>query len=204
MHFKISWEKDCSYTLRYESGGKKLKRQELEILKQYPFVFMVSSINAEYYAATGYLQSAKNYPITFDTLWRQPHSVSNNRVLFAELSPAEQRKAKLKDTSQFALLYVYRPAKFVCSAVGFPLYANDILMAGFPPQGGAYVFKMRKQGTLRLQGQHNQNKDYVDLDIRFGQKYFVRVDTKWSMARCIPFLTEKPADKGEMEFIEAQ
>lgn len=204
LFFKVNWEKNCSYTLKYQSGGKKLKREELEVLKQYAFVFTVSAATPDYYVSASYLESAKNYPVAFDTMWRQPRPVAANRVIFTNLNPAEQRKAKLKDTSQFALLYVYRPSKFMCSAVGFPLYANDILMAGFPPKGGAYVFKLWRQGRLRLQGQHRQAKDYVDIDVRFGQKYFVRVDTKWSLARCIPFLVEKDKEKGEEEFLEAQ
>lgn len=202
--FKVVWDKNCSYTLTYQSGGKKLNREALAVLKQYSLVYAVSATTPEYYVTTGYLESSKNYPVSIDTLWRGPRSVPADRVVFAALNAAEQRKAKLKDTSRFALLYVYRPSKFVCGGVGFPLYGNDVLMAGFPPKGGAYVFKVVKPGSLRLQGQHRQAKDYVQLDVRFGQKYYVRVDTKWAFSRCNPFLTEKDKEKGEEEFLESQ
>jgi hypothetical protein len=202
--FQVSWPDQCQYSLKYKSGGKKLGRDVLAMFKQYAFVSVITQATPEYYVTTSYLESPKNYPIAIDTMWNAERKVSSDRVVFRALSPAEQRKAKLKDTSSFALLYVYRPSKFICSGVSFPLYGNDVLMCGFPEKGGAYVFKVQKQGLVRLTGQHRQNKDYLDVDIRFGQKYYVRVDTKWSLSRCIPFLTEKDKVKGEEEFIESQ
>jgi hypothetical protein len=204
LYFDVTWTGDCLYTLKYKSGGKKLDRQALAIFKQYSFVNVIQHTAPGYYVTTSYLDAATNYPISIDTLWHSEQKPSSDRIVFTALNAAGQRKAKLKDTSSFALLYVYRPSKFICSAVSFPMYGNDLLMCGFPEKGGAFVFKIQKQGPLRLQGQHRQKKDYLDLDIRFGQKYYVRVDTKWSMSRCIPYLTEKEKEKGEEEFLEAQ
>ena len=202
--FQVSWPDKCQYSLKYKSGGKKLSRDVLTMFKQYAYVSVITQATPDYYITTSYLESPKNYPIAVDTMWNAERKVSSDRVVFSALSPSEQRKAKLKDTSSFALLYVYRPSKFICSGVSFPLYGNDVLMCGFPEKGGAYVFKVQKQGPIRLTGQHRQNKDYLDVDFRFGQKYYVRVDTKWSMSRCIPFLMEKDKVKGEEEFIESQ
>lgn len=204
IHFQVTWSGACQYSLKYKSGGKKLKREALTIFKQHTFVNVINSTAPDYYVTTSYIDAPTNYPIAIDTMWHSEQKVSTDRIVFLPLSAAEQRKAKLKDTSSFALLYVYRPSKFVCSGVSFPMYGNDVLMCGFPEKGGAYVFKVLKKGPLRLQGQHRQKKDYLDLNIEFGQKYYVRVDTKWSMARCIPFLTEKDKEKGEEEFLEAQ
>jgi len=203
--FKVSWDRDCEYKLKYQSGGKKLKKEELNMLKQYNFVYTVSEATPNYYIATTFLNEPNDYPISVDTMWNKERPVSHDRVVFTNLSPTDIRKIKLKDTSHFALLYVYRPSKFVCGGIGFPMYANNMLMCGFPAKGGgAFVFKVVKEGPMRLQGQHKQKKDFLDLNIRFGQKYYVRVDTKWSMARCIPYLLEKDKLKGEEGFIEAQ
>lgn len=202
--FKVSWGRKCEYTLNYKSGGEKLKKEELAFLKQYKFVYTISEVTPNYYIAATYLNEPNNYPVSVDTMWNKERPVSHDRLVFTNLSAKDMRKARLKDTSQFALLYVYRPSKFKCSAIGFPLYANNMLMCGFPENGGAFVFKVLKQGPMRLQGQHKQHKDYLDLDIRFGQKYYVRVDTKWSIARCIPYLSEMENMKGQEEFLEAQ
>lgn len=204
IQFKVTWSGDCTYSLKYASGGKKLDKQALAVFKQYAIVSVVNQTAPGYYVTTSYLDATSNYPISVDTLWHAEQKASSDRILFTALNATGQRKAKLKDTSSFALLYVYRPSKFVCSAVSFPLYGNDLLMCGFPEKGGAFVFKVQKQGKLRLQGQHRKQKDYLDLDVRFGQKYYVRVDTKWSLSRCIPFLTEKEKEKGEEEFLESQ
>ena len=153
------------------------------MFKQNLYVSVVTQATPDYYVTTSYLESAKNYSIAVDIMWFAERNVSSDRVVFASLNPSEQRKAKLKDTSSFALLYVYRPSKFICSGVSFPMYGNDVLMCGFPEKGGAYVFKVQKEGPIRLTGQHRQQKDYLDLDVRFGQKYYVRVDTKWSMSQ---------------------
>ena len=202
--FKVSWGRNCTYTLKYMSGGKKISKEELALLKQYSLVHTVSESTPGYYIATTYLNEPNDYPISVDTMWNKEKTLIHDRVVFTNLSPADMRKTKLKDTSKFALLYVYRPSRFVCGGIGFPMYANNMLMCGFPAKGGAFVFKIVKQGPMRLQGQHKQKKDYLDLDISFGQKYYVRVDTKWSMARCIPYLTEKDKLKGQEEFLEAQ
>jgi hypothetical protein len=204
IHFQVKWANNCEYSLKYKSGGKNLGRDVLALFKQYAYVSVIKEVAPEYYVTTSYLDATTNYPVAVDTMWHSERKVSSDRIVFTALNAAAQRKAKLKDTSSFALLYVYRPSKFVCGGVSFPMYGNDILMCGFPEKGGGFVFKVHKQGPLRLQGQHRQKKDYLDLDIRFGQKYYVRVDTKWSMARCIPFLTEKDKEKGEAEFLESQ
>ncbi len=202
IYFQIKWNK-CQYSLKYISGGNKLSREVLKLFKEHTIVSVITDVTAYYYVATNYIDDATTtYPISVDTLWNSEQMVPSDCVVLRALTPAEQRKAKLKDTSSFALLYLYRPSRFVCSGIHFPLYNDDILMCGFPEHGGGYVFKIYKQGPLRLQGQHRQKKDYLDLNIHFGQKYYVRVDTKWSMARCIPFLIEKDKEKGEEEFLE--
>ena len=202
INFQVAWKNNW-YSLNYKSGGKKLSRDVLRLFKEHTIVSVITNVTPTYYIATNYLDDpATTYPISVDTLWYSEQIVSADRVKFKALTPTELRKAKLKDTSTFALLYVYRPSKFICSGIHFPLYSGDVLMCEFPEHSGGYVFKVYKQGPLRLQGQHRQKKDYMDLDIRFCQKYYVRVDTKWSMARCIPFLTEKDIAKGEAEFAD--
>lgn len=204
IFFSVSWANACQYTLKYASGGEKLDKDMLALIKQHPLVSSITASTPDYYVTADYFDATTNYPYAFDTLWHKEQNVTPDRVFLTALSPAEIRKIKIRDTTQYAVLYVYRSSKFVCSKIPFPIYGNNVLMCGLSGNGNAFAFKVTKQGPIRIQGQHNQKKDYLDVDVRFGQKYFVKVDSKWSAARCLPILTEVAKLQGEGEFAEAQ
>ncbi len=138
-----------------------------------------------------------------DTIWKAERAVVN-KTLFTELKPLDVRRLKFKDTSQYALLYVYRSGKFVGSLLDYLLKCDGVAMASMSNKS-AYIFKILKPGTLRLVAQTLNHEDRVDIDIQFGKKYYVKCDIKLTLnngGRPVIDLVEN--SKGELGFLEAQ
>jgi len=201
--WKVSWQKGCNYTLKYVSGGKDLKKEELAFVKQHVLVFTVNSETEDYYVFSEYVDKVSKTPFLADTMWkREKARVTDNR-LFSEIKPQDLRKLRFKDTSQYALVYVYRPGKLVCSIISYILYCNDIPMSAMKSKS-AYVFKVYKEGPVKFWAENkNGIKSYIDLSIQFGKKYYLNCDINWSADRCIPDLSEDSKEKGETRFNEA-
>src|SRR4051812_10963077 len=47
--WKISWQKDCRFTLKYISGGKDLKKEELAFVTEHILAFEINSETDDYY-----------------------------------------------------------------------------------------------------------------------------------------------------------
>lgn len=202
--WQVSWENDCQYTLKYLSGGKQLKKEETAFLKEHSIVFAINAVTSDYYIISQYIDKAGNIPFMIDTMWRREIKHPTDKRLFSLTTEKEIRKARFKDTSKYALLYVYRPSKLVCSFIDYPLFCNSMLMCNMASRSAAYVFKIWKEGPLWIEGQNNKHKDREDLDIQFGQKYYLLCNIRWSASRCIPYLSGVDKEKGEAGFLEAQ
>lgn len=202
--WQVSWENDCQYALKYVSGGKQLKKEETAFLKEHTIVFAINAVNPDYYIISQYIDKAGNLPFMTDTMWRREIKNPTDKRLFSSITEKEIRKARFRDTSNYALLYVYRPSKLVCSFIDYPLFCNGMLMCNMAGKSAAYVFKIWKEGPLRIEGQNNKHKDREDLDIQFGQKYYLHCNIRWNASRCTPYLSLVDKEKGEAGFLEAQ
>lgn len=198
----VDWQNDCQYKLKYVSGGKP-KKEEAELFKKHVLVLTVEMNNPDYYLTNYYLDKKSKVAFLTDTVWKAERTVVN-KALFTEVQPIEVRRMKFKDTSQYALLYVYRSGKFVGSLVNYLLKCDGIAMASMGNKS-AYIFKILRPGTLHLVAQTINHDDRVDVDIQFGKKYYVRCDIKLTLdngGRPVIDLVEN--SKGELGFLQAQ
>jgi len=201
--WQINWQNDCSYTMKYLSGGKQLKKEDLALLKQHNLAFKIETVTKDYYIFSEYLDKVSKTPFLKDTMWTAEKNIVADNRLFSLTTQQEVRKSHFKDTSQYALLYVYRPSKLVCSLVEYLVNANDVAMCS-ARSNSAYIFKIWKEGTIRLSAKNNNKGTEEKLDVQLGHKYYLKCDINWNMDRCIPAISIVDEAKGLAGFLEVQ
>jgi hypothetical protein len=201
--WQVKWQSNCRYTMKYIAGGKDLKKEERDFVKNHSLAFEINTVTSDYYIFSEYIDKVGKTAFLVDTMWRKEKtSISDNRF-YAEVQYKDIRKMHFRDTSQYALLYVYRSSKFVCSLVDYLVTANDVAMCNMKTKT-AYVFKVTREGKIHLTGSNGNKKSSVDLEIHFGNKYYLNCDIHWNMDRCIPDLSLVEKGKGEADFVAAQ
>jgi len=200
--WQINWPNECHFKMKYLSGGK-LKKEEAQLFKSHVLLLSVEANNANYYLANYYLDKKGRSPFLIDTFWKMERPATDKRI-FSELEPVEIRRLRFKDTSQYALLYVYRSGKFVGSLADYILKCDDVAMARMSNRS-AYVFRIWKEGPLRIIGETINHEDRAETDIVFGHKYYLKCDIKLTLDNGgRPVLTFVDKEKGESGFLEAQ
>ena len=201
--WKIDWQNECQYKMKYLSGGGKLKKEDLDLFKNHVLVLSVEVNNGNYYLTNYYLDKKSKVLFLSDTVWKIQRIVTDKK-LFTEVQINEIRRLKFKDTSQYALLYVYRSGKFIGSLADFILKCEGVAMANMSNRS-AYVFKIWKEGTLHFIAQTINHQDRADIDFQFGHKYYLNCDIKLTLdngGRPVLHVVDK--DKGEDGFFSAQ
>ncbi|HWI90434.1 MAG TPA: hypothetical protein VNT20_04125 [Flavisolibacter sp.] len=201
--WKIDWQNECQFKMKYMGGSGQLKKQDAELFKNHVLVLSVETNNENFYLANYYLDKKSKVPFLSDTVWKKERAASD-KILFSEVAPNEIRRLKFKDTSRYALLYVYRSGKFVGSLAGFILKCEGVAMAKMSNRS-AYVFKIWKEGKLHFIAQTINHQDRADIDFQFGHKYYLNCDIKLTLdngGRPVLHVVDK--DKGEDGFFSAQ
>jgi hypothetical protein len=201
--WQVKWQNNCRYTMKYIAGGKDLKKEEQDFVHKHVLAFEINSVTPDYYIFSEYIDKVEKTPFLVDTMWRKEKTIVADKRVYMEVQYKDIRKMHFKDTSQYALLYIYRSSKLVCSLVDYLVTANDVAMCSMKTKT-AYVFKVTKEGKIHLTGSNGNKKSSVDLDIQFGNKYYLNCDIHWSMDRCIPDLSLTEKGKGEADFAAAQ
>jgi hypothetical protein len=197
--WKITWQNECQYTLKFISGGN-FKKEELTFLKQNNLVFVITKSSEDYYVFNQYTDKVSKNPVFIDTIWKDERTSIKDKRFFSQIKPEDVRKMRFKDTSGYALLYVYRPGKFICSQIALSLNSNNVFMADVH-NNSSYVFKILKEGPLYLTAGTANHKFKQSVDIEFGKKYYIMCDTKWTADRCKPLLFEEDKKVGELGFL---
>jgi len=201
--WQVKWQSNCRYTMKYIGGGKDLKKEEQDFVQKHLLAFEINTVMPDYYIFSEYIDKVSKTPFLVDTMWRKEKvSVPDKRV-YTEVQYKEIRKMHFKDTSRFALLYVYRSSKFVCSQIDYLVSANDVAMCNMKTKT-AYIFKVTREGNIHLTGNNGKRTSTVDLEIHFGNKYYLNCDIHWNLDHCIPDLSLVDKGKGETEFAAAQ
>ncbi|ANE49640.1 hypothetical protein [Flavisolibacter tropicus] len=195
--WKLDWNSDCSYSLKYISGSK-LKREELAVLKQHTFFYEITENTPDYYLFNGYLENKKGALLQSDTMWLKEKAVTPNTLLFAPTDPNAVRKARFSDTSTYALLYIYRPKRNICFLADYTVYGNDMPMF-VSKNNSRYILKIYKEGPLKLKAKGGLKDDNLEINIRFGQKYYLGALIKFG-GYCTPLLTLEKEETGKLEF----
>lgn len=200
--WKVNWISDCSYTLKYLSGSEKQKPEEADFLKKHKLLYEIGNITPNYYLFKTYVDNNKNPVIMSDTVWFKEKTLVTDNSLFKQIDISTAYRIRLKDTSKFALLYVYRPGKFPCSFIDYIVYYNDNIMY-LAKNKSAYVFKILKEGPAMIRAVSQGKESTVKLDVQFGQRYYLASEIVWG-SPCKPILLITDEEKGRKEFEKIQ
>lgn len=196
--WKVEWSDDCTYSLKYQSG--KLKREEADLIKNHLFIYQILQTTADYYTINAYLDSKKNQ-INSDTVWVKEKPIIPDTRLYTPIQSAALRREHFSDTSQYAVLYIYRPGKIPCAAMDQIVNANNYPMSLMKTRT-AYIFKIWKQGPLKLWSVADKNETSIVIPISFGKKYYISAEPKWKNYCPLDFELMN-VEKGKEQFSEA-
>jgi hypothetical protein len=83
------------------------------------------------------------------------------------------KKQKFGDTLKYAILYVCRPDKFAGSIIGYDIQLGNLVICR-AKNNSTYAIKVFKEGNATVSGEYNSNISSVDLNVKFGQEYYVQ------------------------------
>jgi hypothetical protein len=179
--YEIKWSDDCVYTLKYVSGNAEMSNEVVKFNKKHKLLFEVNKITKDYYIFTGYIDKTSNQPILKDTMWlNMKNSVGSNLLFQPIKSPTEIKKAHFSDTSKYAILYLYRPGKLTNSLGNYLVYFDDEIMC-LAKNNSGYIFKILKEGNFKIKSRLYKQEGSADLDIKFGNTYYVKSSVPWGI-----------------------
>lgn len=209
--WEVTWTDKCSYTMRYVRGSEQLQGKMEKFLENHQLVFRVGTITDEYYIYSEYVDEISKKPYAIDTIWfREKEGVAIRADHYRFISGESWlKKRHFSDTSQYAVLYLYRPGKTTNSLAGVPIYLNDTAV-WVAKNKSACILLLKSEGPIELKSKLYKDSSSVRLDIKFGQRYYVKSMIHWGLyKRLYNFKLEmaamKPEDaKGEFEEIAAK
>lgn len=200
--WKIDWLDDCHYTLKLTSSSIQWKPDVVKVLNEHKFVYSILKTNNDYYTFKGAVDKSSNPVIIEDTIWLTEKIHPSNAEFFKQLR-TENEARKLKDSSKYALLYIYRPGKLTNSMGNYFVYFNNIPLCVASNSSG-YIFKILKEGRFQVSSRLFKDESAIDIDIKFGQVYYVKSMIHWGISsRLYNFKLETAKveqQQGEIEF----
>jgi hypothetical protein len=204
--WEVVWSGNCTYTMRYVRGNEQLKPKMEKFLEQHQMAFKVETITPDYYVYSAYVDEVSKKPVAMDTMWfhEKTDLVRNDRYWFVP-NEAWLKKRHFKDTSQYAVLYLYRPGKLTNSLTPVPVYCNDTLVWSAKNKSGCIIM-IKAEGSIELKSKLYKDSSAVRLDIKFGKRYYAKSMVHWGMyKRMYNFKLEMAAmkpEEGQPEFEE--
>ncbi len=200
--WKIEWRDKCRYALIFESSSNQKIIENAKVLKKHKLVYTISALTDDYYCYTGSVDAPSNPQIWNDTIWLKEKTIVPNSELFQPIA-GENELTHLKDTSKYALLYLYRPGKITNGFGNYFVYFDNVLMCVARNSSG-YIFKILKEGNFQLASRLYKDESQVDVDIRFGKTYYIKSMIHWGISsRLYNFKLEMAAvtpEQGRLEF----
>jgi hypothetical protein len=200
--YEIKWLNNCIYSLSYVDGNS-MSEDEIEFSKKHKVLCQVNSITKDYYIFTGYIDKTSNQPMLKDTMWLNLKTNVTSNLLFQPIkSPTAIKRAHFSDTSNYAILYLYRPGKLTNSLGNYLVYFDDQVMCVAKNNSG-YIFKILKEGNFKIESRLYKQEGSTDLDVKFGNTYYIKSSIPWGIHGSGNFKLKmevmKPKD-GENEF----
>lgn len=118
-----------------------------------------------------------------DTLWIKQRRDAKNKLVNNPRTDSllALRKAAFDASlARTATLYIYRPGKFSESADNCTIYYNDTAICTVT-NNSAYIIRLFKEGPTTLVGRIRKQEVAVTLDVKYGQKYYLRCDLIWGI-----------------------
>ncbi len=107
------------------------------------------------------------------------------------------------DSLHYALLYVYRPGKFVGSLIGYnirminPVFKDSLI--GRATNDSKFVVKLYQEGKIQVFA-HTETKRTVDLDVKFGEKYYLKCEIVVGVFVGRPRLSLISPEQGKLDY----
>lgn len=196
--WSVKWLDECTYEIKFQTGGT-LKPADKQFMKEHSFVYRITTTAKDYYTFEGFVDKVNTITIIKDTFWLHPLVDHTSKPLFTQLqNEAILKKQRFKDSSQYAVLYVYRSKKINQMLVSYPVYFNDNLLFVAQNNSSA-IFKILQEGPASFFGKFEKNTTNATIDFKFGKKYFLKCDIHLGIyAR--PDLQPIDEEKGREEF----
>ena len=135
-----------------------------------------------------------------DTAWFQPLANPTNSEIFQVVkeSPAKVKR-NFADTSQYALVYLYRLHKLPAAESEYYVYYGEDCMFRAVNKTKA-IYKVFKEGPINIHATSGNVESSVMIDIRFGKKYFIQCQVQTRTSLPAPSITLEELTDGEIWF----
>jgi len=107
------------------------------------------------------------------------------------------------DTTQYALLYVYRPKNMVGFAISYELKVSDSISSEVPvgrvKNNSKFVVKLTQEGMTDIIAR-TESKKVVKLNVKFGAKYYLKCGITMGVMVGRPELNLVYPEQGELDY----
>jgi hypothetical protein len=177
IYWEVNWLNDCTYTLKYQSGGENRTAAELKILNKHLIVVEVLHVTEDYMTFRTAFDKVTN-PTICNKKRKSPNKKTTSNPRADSIAALKKR---IVDSTQasYATLYVYRPGKFLCFAVTYDLLING--EKAFEISNGCrYVLKILKPGTYNITAKLRGDQTIM-LDVKPGGVYYIQCTATWGL-----------------------
>lgn len=201
--WSIKWINDCTYILKFKStSNKKISAEEKELNSKHKFVYSITKTGKGFYIFRGTIDKVNNQVILEDTMWMNEKTQPQNSELF-KLIKSERDIHRLRETSHYAILYIYRPHKLANGLGSYLIYFDNVPMCVMENNSG-FVFKILKEGTFPITSRLLNDEAAAKVEFKFGNTYYVKAGIRWTITKKLNNfkleMEQMSNEKGEAEF----
>lgn len=202
--WKVNWKDNCTYTLKYIGGSKKLTAQVANLVKNHELFYTIKTATENYYVFNGYIDNAKGFSLGEDTMWlTQKVNYKPSRMFERIQNLSVLKRANFSDTSQYALVYMYRPDRLTNSlGEGYPIWIDGLPLATLANREG-FIFKVFQPGSHKVSFFFDRTESVYTVDLFPGKVYYLKSWINWNMLKFKPAvieMKEMSAVVGKKEF----
>ena len=180
--WKVLWLNDCTYSLKFISSNALIPIDNLKILKKEALIYKINSVQTSYYTFEGYLGTESSTPFQKDTIWiDEKTNIKSNELFLALNEKTTKSSFRFKPQERFAIVNIYRPQKIANSLGSYLVFFDDNLMWVARNNSGV-SFKIFKEGKYKLRSNLFKDESSVDIDIKFGNIYYVKSIIHWGIS----------------------
>lgn len=202
IFWHINWLNDRDFTLQYVPNGTPRSKEQEKFLKKHKLYYHLQPGGKDFCVYTETVDKADGALVQKDTMWS--HEISSPRLSSIMLVRSESglRGMHFSDTSNYAVIYLYRPLTGTFSGSSIDIYAQDHVICSME-NSTHYIFAVYRQGAFKLTGRFDRDTCPISLNIEPGKSYYVRCKMDWGIfgsKNYKVFLEPMPAEKGKKQF----
>jgi hypothetical protein len=130
-----------------------------------------------------HLDNMSNPVVLKDTLWiKQRKDAKNKTIINPGIDSILAIKKNAYDSSlkQAAFLYIFRPHRIKMMLAVCDVYLDGEIVCKVG-DNSAFILRIMKEGPANIVAKLYGKESAVPLNVRFGEKYFLRCDALWSI-----------------------